>query len=253
MPVFAGLDLCCLRGDRLVFDGLSFELQSGESLILVGRNGSGKTSLLRMMAGLLRPWRGRLLWNGAAIDDDPDLHRTRLRYVGHQDAVKPALSAAETLVFWARLAGHRGDVDRLVGNGLALFDLAHLADVPGRFLSAGQRRRLGLARLTVGSAPLWLLDEPSSGLDIASIGRLEAVLADHQARGGLIILSTHVALELPTARTLDLDDYALDPAAALATAEDGAAAPALDDDGMPERAAAGAGLAEDATVGEARA
>jgi len=204
-------DLACLRGERVVFAGLSFALVPGGALLLTGANGAGKSSLLRLLAGLLAPVEGRLLWGGRDALADRAEHATRLRYVGHGDALKPALTARENLAFHARLWGGE------VGPALEALGLAPLADLPARVLSAGQRRRLGLARLALGlppagpppdarlaPAPLWLLDEPTTGLDAASVERLGALLARHRAAGGMVVAATHLPLPMPGAAELRL-------------------------------------------------
>jgi heme exporter protein A len=209
MAALEARDLVCVRGERVVFAGLAFRLEAGGALMLTGANGSGKSSLLRLLAGLLRAADGELLWNDASIQADPEGHRRRLRYVGHSDPVKPVLSVRENLEFWARL---QGAGTGLVQDALARFGLDALADLPARFLSAGQRRRLNLARLIAGMpdppAPLWLLDEPTAGLDAASVATLEALLAFHREAGGLVAVATHVELDLPDAIELDLGSYA---------------------------------------------
>lgn len=202
---FRGTALDCIRGDRKVFEGLSFALTAGEVLVLSGTNGSGKSSLLRVMAGLLRPAAGRILHSGAEIRDDPDAHRADLHYVGHQDAIKPALSVAENVTFWAALHGKRND--EAVQAALLAFDLRDLADLPGRLLSSGQRRRANLARLAATPAGLWLLDEPSVGLDAASTQSLEDLIAAHRKTGGMTVVSTHTALQLGEVKTLTLDHF----------------------------------------------
>jgi heme exporter protein A len=200
---FTGAGLACVRGERLVFENLSFRARPGEALLLTGPNGSGKSSLLRLMAGLLPPESGRLAWGGSAVGDDPDAHRARIHYVGHLDAVKPALTVAENLGFYAALRGHRADPDRLA-RALQRFDLERLADTPARFLSQGQRRRAALARLLAAPAPLWLLDEPTLALDDASLARLAGVLSDHLAGGGLVVAATHAPIALAAAQRLAL-------------------------------------------------
>ena len=192
-------DLACLRGERLVFRKLSFALAGGSALRLVGPNGSGKTSLLRLLAGLGRPAAGTILWNGAAIDDDRDAHRARLLFLGHQDAVKPWLTVAENLAFWAALHGVSPEA---VGPALERVALGAQRDLPARFLSQGQRRRLALARFAAIPAPLWLLDEPTVGLDDASVGAVETLVAAHCAQGGMAVVSTHLPMRLPGEATL---------------------------------------------------
>jgi heme exporter protein A len=206
---FAGRSLACRRGEQPVFERLDFDLPPGGALILRGPNGSGKSSLLRLMAGLTPPAAGTLAWDGVPVADDPGAHRARLHFIGHADALKLALTVSETLTFWA---GMRGGGD--IATALARFRLRPLADLPCRFLSAGQRRRLALARPVASPAPLWLLDEPLTGLDEDSVADLHAAITAHRAGGGSVALSTHAPLALDAAATLALGDYA--PSFALA-------------------------------------
>ncbi|MFC7736399.1 heme ABC exporter ATP-binding protein CcmA [Roseomonas sp. GCM10028921] len=190
--------LAIRRGGRVVFSDLSLRTRPGEALLLLGPNGAGKSTLLRALAGLLRPAAGRVLWDGEDVADDSAAHGARTRYLGHQDAIKPALTPREDLAFWARLRGGEPEAT------LAALGLSALAGLPCRSLSAGQRRRLALARLALGEAPLWLLDEPTLGLDSASIARLGALLASHRARGGIVLAATHLPLPLPNAQEVAL-------------------------------------------------
>lgn len=204
--LFSGHALTCVRGDRVVFSALDFDLAAGDALVLLGPNGSGKSSLLRLMAGLLRPAAGKLCWEGVPVTDDREGHSARTHYIGHHDAVKPVLSVEENVLFWARLH------DALAGHGnaaLALerFGLAQLSGMPGKLLSAGQKRRVNLARLLAAPAPLWLLDEPTVALDRASVKVLEQVIAEHRADGGMVVVSTHLDIDLPGARTLQMDQF----------------------------------------------
>jgi heme exporter protein A len=176
--------------------------------LLLGPNGSGKSSLLRLLALLLEPAMGALTWDGQPVTKDREGHGARSRYLGHLDAIKPVLSLRENVAFWARLYGAG---DALVDPALDAFGLSALARVPGRMLSAGQKRRTNLARLLAAPAPLWLMDEPTTALDKASITVLEARLAEHRARGGMVVLSTHQDVALPDAKVLRLDDFAPDP------------------------------------------
>ncbi len=198
----------CVRSERTVFRGLNFALSAAGALTLVGPNGSGKSSLLRMMAGLLQPASGTMVWDGEdapnEMVDDMDIHGARLHYVGHHDAVKPVLTVAENIGFWARLRGGGEDTIR---DALEVFDINHLYDVPGRFLSAGQKRRVNLARIIAAPAPLWLLDEPTTALDKATIKRLEAALQNHRDAGGMVVLSTHADVDTPDSQTLNLADF----------------------------------------------
>jgi heme exporter protein A len=191
-PLLTAQGLACRRGGRLVFEALDLALSAGEALVLRGPNGSGKSSLLRLLAGLLRPAGGLIAWAGTAIDAE---HRARLHYIAHADALKPALTARESLAFAAALAGGPARLE----TALAAFDLESLAELPARFLSAGQRRRAALARLLAVPRPLWLLDEPGVGLDRASRDRLEGAIDAHRAGGGVVVVATHgdVALRRP--------------------------------------------------------
>jgi heme exporter protein A len=206
--VFAGTGLACRRGERLVFEALDFALAPGGALVLTGPNGSGKSSLLRLMAGLTPPESGRLLWHGADVGDDAAAHRARLHFIGHADALKPVMTVAETIAFWAGMRG--GDA---APSALGAFRLRPLAGSPCRLLSAGQRRRVALARLLASPAALWLLDEPLTGLDADAVADLDAALAAHRAGGGMAVLSTHTPLALPGMAVLSLADYAARPAA----------------------------------------
>ncbi|MEI6985337.1 MAG: heme ABC exporter ATP-binding protein CcmA [Rhodospirillaceae bacterium] len=205
-PAFSGTNLTCLRGERLVFVGLEFSLETGGALLLAGPNGSGKSSLLRLMTLLLKPFCGDLFWRGETVTNDPDGHRARLRYIGHLDGIKPVLTAQESLSFWAALDG-MPDPRHRAESALERVGLERLALVPGRYLSAGQKRRLNLARLLLAPAPLWLLDEPTNGLDVAATALLEDELAAHRAAGGMVVASTHTKLALDEVVTLRLDDF----------------------------------------------
>lgn len=186
--------LAAIRGERLVFAGVSFAVPRGGALLLEGPNGSGKSTLLRVLAGLGRAEAGVVRWDGADALADRTGHAARVAYLGHQDAVKPGLAVAENLAFWGGRAA--------VAAALGRVGLARLADLPARLLSAGQKRRLALARLALGAAPIWLLDEPTLGLDLASVGLLGGLFAEHRGRGGVIVAATHLPLPLPDAAAL---------------------------------------------------
>jgi heme exporter protein A len=195
-------DLACERGGRQVFAGLSFTVKAGEALVVTGRNGAGKSSLLRLVAGLVRIAGGTLQAEGGEADATvPE----QAHYLGHLDAHKPALSVAENLAFWRDWLGGGG---LALDDSLAAVDLAHLADLPAAYLSAGQRRRLSIARLLAARRPLWLLDEPTSALDAASQVRLAGLMEEHLAGGGLIMAATHMPLGLKAARELRIGDAA---------------------------------------------
>jgi heme exporter protein A len=211
---FEGRDLGCVRGDRAVFAGLDFALEPGGALVLTGPNGSGKSSLLRVLSGLLPPAAGDLRWAGRPVADDPEAHRAHLHYQGHHEALKPELTAAENLGFWA---GLHGGGAAAVADALERFELDGLAEEPVRLLSAGQRRRLSLARVLASPAPLWLLDEPSVGLDRRAVRRLVAEIEAHRAAGGLVVLATHQPLGLTEETHLSVADF---PPAEVTDADD---------------------------------
>jgi heme exporter protein A len=188
--------LAVLRGERLVFRDVAFSLEAGGALLLTGPNGSGKSTLLRLLAGLLRPTAGTLRWDGEDALADLPMHAHRVGYVGHLDAIKPGLTAAENLAFAARVGGGS------VTEALAGMGLEQLADLPARMLSAGQRRRLALARLGLARVPLWLLDEPTLGLDGRSVDRFGGLMEAHRAAGGAVVAATH--LPLPLGQTAEL-------------------------------------------------
>ena len=194
MAVFSFDNLTLERAERLVAEGLSARVTSGEVLLLTGANGSGKSSLLRALAGLMLPAAGRIAWDGIDIAKSADAHRARLAFVGHQDAVKPGLSTAENLRFWTSMSG--GDARAALG----VFKLDHLADRPARFLSAGQKRRLALSRLALRPKALWLLDEPTNALDADSRASFQGLLKQHLERGGIAVIATHDELGVAAQR-----------------------------------------------------
>jgi heme exporter protein A len=192
-------DLACRRGGREVFASISFSVAAGESLTIRGRNGAGKSSLLRMIVGLVRIAGGQLSLQGG----DPELSLgEQAHYLGHLDALKPSLSVEENLRFWSAFLGAAA-VD--FSAPLRAVGLEALADLPAAYLSAGQRRRLSIARLLAVQRPLWLLDEPTSTLDAAAQARLGEIMQAHLAGGGIILAATHGPLQLEGARELDLD------------------------------------------------
>jgi heme exporter protein A len=193
----SGRGVRCVRGGREVFSGIDFEVSSGEALAVTGANGTGKTSLLRLIAGLLTAAGGSIAIEGGQTELSlPE----QAHYLGHRDALKPALSVAENLGFWREfLGGEMPDAQ----DSLAAVGLGHASHLPAAFLSAGQRRRLSIARLLAVRRTVWLLDEPANSLDAAGQHLFTALMRAHLARGGLIIAATHAPLGLP-ARELRL-------------------------------------------------
>jgi heme exporter protein A len=198
-----GLDLTCVRGGRRVFEGIDFTVESGKSVVLTGANGAGKSSLLRLIAGLIRPDGGSLVLSGG---DGELTVGEQAHYVGHLDPLKPALTVTENLTFWVRFLNggappeDSGEVER----GLDTVGLGELGHLPAGYLSAGQRRRLSLARILAVPRPIWLLDEPTTALDAASQQRLAGVMQAHLRGGGIILAATHGPLGLDGAQELRL-------------------------------------------------
>jgi heme exporter protein A len=176
----------------LVLDRIGFAVSAGGALLLLGPNGAGKSTLLRALAGLKRLDGGRITFDGSSD------YAGTAAYLGHQDAIKPGLTASENLAFTAHISGLG------VAQALEALALSPLADLPARMLSAGQKRRLALARLVVSGASLWLLDEPTLGVDAASVRQFGHLLAGHRAGGGVVVAATHLPLPLPDAAELQL-------------------------------------------------
>ncbi len=192
--------LGCRRGGRRIFSGISFVLEAGGAVILTGANGAGKSSLIAIIAGRIQPAEGQIVLSGG--DDRPNAEH--IHHVGHRDGLKAALTARENLDFLRVLLGdpHLSTLD-----ALATVGLAHAADIPVGYLSAGQKRRVALARLLVARRGLWLLDEPTAALDSGSLRLLDGMMAEHLAGGGLIVAATHTPLNLEGAREIWLGAF----------------------------------------------
>jgi len=201
LPVLAAIDLACRRGDRILFKGLQLHVHAGQVVWLRGANGRGKTSLLRLLAGLSTPEAGQVRWASTP---------RQLVYIAHANALKEDLTVLESLRFLAHLHG-RNESDASLVEALQLFGMASRRQAPVRTLSQGQRRRVALSRLAIGTAPsVWILDEPFDSLDTEGIATLNALLTRHAARGGSVVLTSHQALTLgePEPVVVQLDEVA---------------------------------------------
>jgi heme exporter protein A len=192
--------LSCVRGDRLLFRDLTFALSAGSLLHLKGHNGSGKTTLLRALANLLMPESGQILWDGEPIRKLREDYTRHLLYLGHLNGIKGDLTAVENLRIAATLDGHRLDEQR-AWQILADIGLRGHEDLPTKYLSQGQKRRVALARLFANDAQLWILDEPFTALDVAAVDLLQQLIGRHVENGGIAILTTHQAVDMIDAQT----------------------------------------------------
>ena len=196
-------NLECVRGERRLFAGLNFKLEAGELLYLQGRNGAGKTSLLRMLIGLLPPEAGQILWRGQDIHEQIDEYRAELCYLGHHNAIKEELTPLENLLLSARLADETLSEDDAL-DALEQVGLAGREDLACKYLSQGQKRRVALARLVKERRPLWVLDEPFVALDVAAVAWLAGIISGHLQRGGLAVMTTHQPVDIPAGTVREL-------------------------------------------------
>jgi len=195
----------CTRGERRLFHELSFRLGRGQLLRVAGANGSGKTSLLRIMCGLLAPSAGELRWQGKSIRSEREEYCRNLVFIGHLNALKDDLTALENLQFAAALGGMPADAPNM-RVALECFGVAHCAQLPTKVLSQGQRRRVALAKLAFSAAiPLWILDEPFAALDVRAVAELESLLALHLASGGMVVLTTHQEVQVVAHAVMRVD------------------------------------------------
>ena len=199
-------NLACRRGGRLLFSGMDLSLTEGDAALITGPNGSGKSSLLRVIAGLIQPLQGQIRWEGQNAQKFSNNFRSALRYVGHSDGLQPVLSVLENLKYWSQLYGSSQDLEKL-NRGLESVGLFDLSELPARVLSAGQRRRLALARAIATEGRLWLLDEPTVALDRQSINRIETAISEFRASGGIVIASTNAPLNLSDCKVLNISEY----------------------------------------------
>ena len=196
-------NLECVRGERRLFAGLGFQLAAGELLYLQGKNGAGKTSLLRMLIGLLPPEAGEIRWRGKSIHDATDEFRAELCYLGHHNAIKEELTPLENLLASARLADETLSEDDAL-DALEQVGLAGREDLACKYLSQGQKRRVALARLVKERRALWILDEPFVALDVAAVDWLARLISAHLQRGGLAVMTTHQLVQIPAGTVREL-------------------------------------------------
>lgn len=208
-------NLACHRGGRVVFHDLDFRLAAGQAGLVRGPNGVGKSTLLRVLAGLIPPIAGDAAIDGLGLRADPTGFQEQIVYAGHLDAVKPALTVAQNLGVWAAIFGAG---PARTEEALAFFGLDVIGGRPAVQCSAGQKRRLGLARLMVVDRPLWLLDEPTVSLDAASAGQVAQLVTRHCARGGMALIATHVDLDLEDPPVLEMNPPAAPASPAVADA-----------------------------------
>ena len=199
-------NLACRRGGRLLFSGMDLSLTEGDAALITGPNGSGKSSLLRVIAGLIQPLQGQIHWEGQNAVKFSDNFRSAIRYVGHSDGLQPVLSVLENLKYWSQLYGSSQDLEKL-NRGLESVGLFDLSELPARVLSAGQRRRLALAKAIATDGRLWLFDEPTVALDRQSVNRIETAISEFRASGGIVIASTNAPLNLSDCKALNISDY----------------------------------------------
>jgi heme exporter protein A len=200
--MLAAENLTCQRSERIIFSQLGFCLQEGALLLLKGPNGSGKTSLIRILLGLLQPAEGQIYWNGDSIQDNAQFKRD-LMYIGHKSAVKLEATVWENLAFWAKLY----DTELLLPAALKFYDLTKCADTPASQLSAGWQRRVALARLVVAPCKLWLLDEPTNFLDDEAVMLTASLIESRVQQGGIVVVASHIMNSAIASHTLWLEDF----------------------------------------------
>lgn len=195
LPLLSVHNLACARGERVLFRGVAFHVQMGELLLVQGGNGQGKTSLLRLLTGLARPEDGEVRWRGEPIRNNRDAYHAEMVYLGHANGVKDDLNPVENLRFAEGLQGRAFESERAVSI-LERLGLGRCLDLPCRVLSFGQRRRVALSALLLADAKLWILDEPLTGLDVHAVTLMEGLIRDHLTAGGMVVATTHQALNL---------------------------------------------------------
>ena len=198
--------LACQRGDRILFTDLSLQFQSGDFVQIEGHNGIGKTSLLRILAGLAQPVEGKVRWNSDEITKQREEYHYQLLYLGHHSGVKPELTAWENLKFYQQISQSQQGTD-ILWDVLETVGLLGREDLPAAQLSAGQQKRIALARLWISEAPLWILDEPFTAIDKKGVEVLTALFENHTKKGGMVILTSHQEVPSTLLKKINLADY----------------------------------------------
>ena len=203
MPILEARAITCVRGERELFSGLNLQVFAGECLHIRGENGVGKTSLLRLLTGLSPPDKGQILWDGKSIKEDARSYRRKLLFLGHRDALKEDLTAIENLRMYAAIDGVALSEEDAF-KSLRRFGLRGREDLPVNFLSAGQKKRVLMARMVSRNAQIWILDEPFNALDVRAVQELQEVISEHLASNGSVVLTSHQPLSMVNLRALDL-------------------------------------------------
>ena len=199
-------NLACQRGDKVLFHHLNLQIQTGDFVQIEGHNGIGKTSLLRIVAGLAIPLEGKVRWNSEEIFKQREAFNYDLLYLGHQSGIKPELNAWENLCFYQQISHcHQGD--EILWNVLQTVGLLGREDIPAAQLSAGQQKRIALARLWLSEAPLWILDEPFNAIDKKGVAVLTALFEQHAQRGGIVILTSHQEVPSAQLKKINLEQF----------------------------------------------
>jgi len=204
MKMFAVCNLKCKRNERTVFSNINFSLKQGEGLILNGANASGKTSLLQILSGLLKPFSGSVTWNGKDISKEIEEFKNKIIYSGHKNGIKATLTVEENLIFWGTLLSKKTISKKIIYKALKEYQISHLAETPCHMLSAGQLKKVALCRVFISTVKIWILDEPDNSLDSKNILTLKKVLARHLRLGGIFILATHRNFDIRKTKLIKL-------------------------------------------------
>lgn len=203
--MFSGENLAYVRSGRIIFKGLSFDLKPSEHILLQGPNGSGKSTLLQVLMGVLAPRAGTVRWQDQNVEEDIKAYHRHIQYLGHRNGLQPSLDLVQNASFWMGLAGIKPD-EKIIESALKAVGLFDFADFPSHVLSAGQQRRLAIARLIVTKPKLWLLDEPTVSLDEASKAKFFEILQQHLHQGGMAIIATH-DIQSSGGKKINMVDY----------------------------------------------